>query len=217
MEAMHGQTGPRGHSSESNLASRQYRNIQAVRCHVRRLESTASENLERVPDDDVGTAVPGAERVGLVVDEFRPDVSPMILKWRSPGSPGTSGDQATIGTTTRLTGPIQFVLKLLECWRLERQNAVGLLGFDLTDADHVAAILDGNEQLRGRDTQDRISHLFSIRKTLWSLFQDLDVENEWLREPHSLLDNKTPLSLMLEGSIEDLLLAREYVDTAAGR
>ena len=110
-----------------------------------------------------------------------------------------------------------FVLKLLECWRLENRNAVGLLGFDQSDADHVAAILDGNEQLRGRDAQDRISHLFSIRKTLWSLFQDLDVENEWLREPHSLLDNKTPLSLMLEGSIEDLLLAREYVDTAAGR
>lgn len=110
-----------------------------------------------------------------------------------------------------------FVLKLLECWRLERRNAVGLLGFDHSDADHVSAILDGNEQLRGRDAQDRISHLFSIRKTLWSLFQDLDVENEWLREPHSLLDNKTPLSLMLEGSIEDLLLAREYVDTAAGR
>ncbi len=114
------------------------------------------------------------------------------------------------------SGPVQFVLKLLESWRLERRNAVGLLGFDHADADHVAAILDGNEQLRGRDAQDRISHLFSIRKTLWSLFQDLDVENEWLREPHSLLDNKTPLSLMLEGSIEDLLLAREYVDTVAG-
>ena len=32
-----------------------------------------------------------------------------------------------------------------------------------------------------------------------------------------MLEDKTPLSLMLEGSMEDLLLAREYVDTAAGR
>lgn len=141
---------------------------------------------------------------------------PMIFQWPSPGSLGTSGDLTTKGTATRLSGPVQFVLKLLECWRLERPDAVGLLGFEHSDSDHVAAILDGNEQLRGRDAQDRISHLFSIRKTLWSLFQDLDVENDWLREPHSLLDNKTPLSLMLEGSIEDLLLAREYVDTAAG-
>ena len=140
---------------------------------------------------------------------------PMILQWPSPGSLGTSGDQTAMVTTTRLSGPVQFVLKLLECWRLEIPDAVGLLGFEHSDADHVAAILDGNEQLRGRDAQDRISHLFSIRKTLWSLFRDLDVENDWLREPHSLLDNKTPLSLMLEGSIEDLLLAREYVDTAA--
>ena len=161
--------------------------------------------------------VVGTERLNLVAEEFRPEVSPMIRRWPSPGSLGISGDQATTETTTRLSGPIQFVLKLLEYWRLEKRNAVGLLGFDHSDADHVAAILDGNEQLRGRDAQDRISHLFAIRKTLRSLFQDLDVENEWLREPHLLLDNKTPLSLMLEGSIEDLLLAREYVDTAAGR
>ena len=159
----------------------------------------------------------GMERVNLAEDEFRPEVSPMILRWPPPRSLGISGDLATSGTTTRLSGPVLFVLKLLESWRLERRNAVGLLGFDHSDADHVAAILDGNEQLRGRDAQDRISHLFSIRKTLRSLFQDLDVENDWLREAHSLLDNKTPLSLMLEGSIEDLLLAREYVDTAAGR
>ena len=216
MEAMLGHTGPEGQSGPSS-ASQHSRGAQAVKCHVTRLEGTASETLENVPDDEPGTAVVGTERVNLVVDEFRPEVSPMILQWPSPGSLGINGDQATIGTTTRLSGPVQFVLKLLEYWRLERRNAVGLLGFDHSDADHVAAILDGNEQLRGRDAQDRISHLFSIRKTLRSLFQDLDVENDWLRESHSLLDNKTPLSLMLEGSIEDLLLAREYVDTAAGR
>ena len=216
MEAMRGHTGPAGQSGRS-LASWHNRGTQAVTCHVARLEGTASEILDLVRDDDSKPAVVGTERVNLIVDEFRPEVSPMILQWPSPGSLGISGDQATYGSTTRLSGPVQFVLKLLESWRLERRNAVGLLGFDHADADHVAAILDGNEQLRGRDAQDRISHLFSIRKTLWSLFQDLDVENEWLREPHSLLDSKTPLSLMLEGSIEDLLLAREYVDTAAGR
>ena len=117
----------------------------------------------------------------------------------------------------RLTGPIQFVLKLLEFWRLEMSDAVGMLGFDRADAGHVAAVLAGNEQFRGRDVRDRISHLFRIRNTLWSLFRDLEVENDWLREPHSVLDDRTPLSLLLGGSMEDLLLAREYVDSAAGR
>ena len=69
----------------------------------------------------------------------------------------------------RLAGPIQFVWKLLEFWRLEAHDAVGLLGFDPEDADHVSAVLYGREHLRGRDVRDRISHLFWIRKTLRSL------------------------------------------------
>ena len=117
----------------------------------------------------------------------------------------------------RLAGPIQFVLKLLEFWRLEADQAVGLLGFDLSDTDHVAAVLAGREQLRGRDVRDRISHLFWIRRTLWSLFRDINTENDWLREPHSMLDDRSPLSLLVGSSMEDLLLAREYVDAVAGR
>ena len=119
--------------------------------------------------------------------------------------------------TNRLTGPIQFVLKLLESWRLETSHAVRLLGFDSDDADHVTAVLGGYEQFRGRDVKDRISHLFFIRKTLWSLFRDSQTENDWLRQTHSMLDDKTPLSLLLGGSMEDLLLTRDYVELAAGR
>ena len=117
----------------------------------------------------------------------------------------------------RLTGPIQFVLKLLEFWRLERRDAVTLLGFGQADAAHVADVLDGLDHFRGRDVRDRIAHLFRIRESLDSLFRDLEVENQWLREPHSLLGGKPPLSMILGGSMEDLLLAREYVDSAAGR
>ena len=119
--------------------------------------------------------------------------------------------------SVRLRGPVQFVWKLLEFWRLEAHDAVGLLGFDSEDTDYVSAVLCGLEHFRGRDVRDRISHLFWIRKTLWSLFRDLDVENEWLREPHSMLDDRSPLSLLLGGSMEDLLLTREYVDAASGR
>ena len=31
-----------------------------------------------------------------------------------------------------------------------------------------------------------------------------------------MLNGKSPMSLIIEGSIEDLLLAREYVESAAG-
>lgn len=138
--------------------------------------------------------------------------------WRawSGSSPKTAFDAPREGTR-RLAGPIQFISRLLELWHLEAHDAAGLLGFDPSDTDHVAAVLAGREQFRGRDVRDRISHLFWIRKTLWSLFRDIKTENDWLREPHSMLEDRSPLSLLVGGSMEDLLLAREYVDAVAGR
>lgn len=117
----------------------------------------------------------------------------------------------------RLSGPIQFVLRLLEFWRLEKRDVVALLGFSQREAAHVNDVLDGLDHFRGRDVKDRIAHLFRIRETLDSLFRNLDAENQWLREPHVLLDDRSPLSLLLGGPMEDILLTREYVDAAAGR
>ena len=144
-------------------------------------------------------------------------VLPAEIRGSQPGSPIESTDGASRDKSNRLTGPVQIILKLLEFWRLEPNDAVGLLGFDPSDSDHVVAVLAGDEQFRGRDVRDRLSHLFRIRETLWSLFRDLDAENDWLREPHALLDDKSPLSLLVGGSMEDMLLAREYVDAAAAK
>ena len=135
-----------------------------------------------------------------------PDASFNIASWESITS-----------APKRISGPVQFVLKLLESWRLNRDDAVLLLGFDQEDNGFVRAVLAGAADLHGRDVRDRIAHLFHIRQTLSSLFRDLDVENEWLREQHTLLDGQEPLKLLLGGSMEDLLLVKEYVDAAAGR
>ena len=121
------------------------------------------------------------------------------------------------GTNNGMTGPLQFIRKLLDYWNLELIDAVGLLGLDRLDTDHICRAIYGKGLIRGRDVADRIAHLVSIRATLWSLFRDLQVENEWLRERHETLANKSPLSLLLGGSMEDLLIVREYVDAAAGR
>ena len=117
----------------------------------------------------------------------------------------------------RLKGPVQFILKLLEQWDLQRDDAPALLGFEDTDSLRVEAALNGMEELRGRDVNDRIAYLFHVRQTLHSLFRDLDVENNWLRESHDLLAGRSPMDLLLGGHMEDLLLLREYVDAAAGR
>ena len=117
----------------------------------------------------------------------------------------------------RLSGPMLFVTTLIETWRLARDDAVPLLGFEESDRHHVYNLLDGGRPLSGRDTKDRIVYLFDIRRTLSALFRSIDVENEWLREPHSLLKDQSPIYLLLEGSMENLLLVREYAREAAGR
>ena len=117
----------------------------------------------------------------------------------------------------RPSGPVQFIVKLLEFWNLDRFDAGRLLGFEESDADYVDRILEGTEPLRGRDVRERISHLFSIFNSLRSLFQDLEVENEWLRESHAMLGGRSPMSLLLGGSMDDLELTRKYVDTVARR
>lgn len=78
-------------------------------------------------------------------------------------------------------------------------------------------VLQGYATLRGRDANDRIAHLFQIRKLLSALFQDEAVENEWLRETRDALQGKTPMNLLLEGSMENLLLVKEYVEVVTGR
>ncbi len=142
--------------------------------------------------------------------------SARIVRHRHPAIPNIRRKERAEEPCS-LSGPIRFLLKLLDFWQLEKRDATGLLGFNQEDADYVAGVLEGKEQFRGRDIRDRIAHLFHIRASLLSLFRDLKVENEWLREPHSLLDGKSPLSLLLSGSMEHLLLAREYVDRVAGR
>ena len=117
----------------------------------------------------------------------------------------------------RLTGPIQFINNLLKVWKLKPDDAVLLLGFERSDKSYVDSLLNGRVTLMGRDIKDRIAYLFQIRRTLSALFLSEDTENEWLREPHSMLNDQVLIDLLLEGAMENLLLVKEYVDMVAGR
>ena len=117
--------------------------------------------------------------------------------------------------SVRPTGPAQFVSGLLATWNLGTECAAVLLG--LEDQERARRMLTGYEPLAGRDVKDRIAHLYEVRMSLWSLFRDEAVENEWLREPNSLIAGMTPMDLLLEGSMENLLALREYVESLARR
>ena len=163
---------------------------------------------------------------GLSIDgdfRFDDDGRGPYVTWIHPQQEEDSDLVITIGArghpgqmTGRLTGPVQFVRRLKDDWHLSMSDSIVILGYDSDDFEHVSAVLDGREHFRGRDVRDRIAHLFFIRRGLWSLFRDLDVEYDWLREQLHMLGDKSPLSLMLEGSMEAILLVREYVDAATG-
>lgn len=116
----------------------------------------------------------------------------------------------------RLFGPIQIIKNLLETWELETRDAVKLLGYEVGNQSLVNDILDGHATPEGRDFKDRVAYLIQVRSTLFSLFRDENVERKWLREPQVMLGNRTPMELLLEGSMENLLLVKEFCDEVAG-
>ena len=118
---------------------------------------------------------------------------------------------AKVSSSAARNAPALFIKTLFETWRVTSHAAV-LLGLD----KRAAAGLLAGAIPNGRDLKDRIVCLYQIRRNLWALFQDNEVENEWLREPHAALDGRSPLDLLCEGSMENMLLVREYVDMTAG-
>lgn len=95
------------------------------------------------------------------------------------GFGATRGQQDTNTLSAgRITGPVRFVSKLLEDWRLDDRATCALLGFEESDVQYVQDLLSGRISLRGRDVRHRIALLLQVRETLDGLFRNLDVEND---------------------------------------
>lgn len=112
--------------------------------------------------------------------------------------------------------PTQLIHKIFETWNLEMREKATLLGLEESDQRLASEFLAGRATIAGRDIKDRIAYLILIKSTLFSLFRNEEVENEWLRETHGLLGDRTPLGLLLEGSMENMLLVKEFCDEAGG-
>lgn len=115
----------------------------------------------------------------------------------------------------RVTGPVRVFARLIEVWGLSESDGATLLGFD--DSSSVRKLLTGVTTLGTRDEQDRVRYLFQIHDALHQLFQNDEQESEWLREPRDSLGGNSPLDLLLEGSMYNLLLVKQYVEYLSGR
>ena len=119
------------------------------------------------------------------------------------------------GLRGRRTGPVQLFVKLLENWELNENDGAKLLGYD--DAKSVRDLLSGAASLRARDVKDRIRYLLMIDAALDQLFRDEATERDWLKEERVELDGKSPLAILLEGSIENMLIVKQFVEHVSGR
>ena len=90
-------------------------------------------------------------------------------------------------------------------WRLEPDEQAILLGRSPGDA-LAMHLLDGRVRFWSRDTEDRAGYVSAISLGLGSLFnENIESENEWLRQERNRLSRATPLAHMLEGSMANLL------------
>jgi hypothetical protein len=131
------------------------------------------------------------------------------------GPPRQSLTTRSEQTHGRLTGPVQVVARLAEIWRLDHGQLATLLDYE--SARDVEDLLCGVLTLRGRDRHDRVRNLFRIHEVLDQLFIDEDTEQAWLREAQDQLGGRSVLDLLLSGSMEQMILARRYVEHLAGR
>ncbi len=196
---------------EIGVGDRQLRG-QSVRIRATSLQSatTTRDALNRygrlLKHAGFGADIGTKERLGREVFRRVQDARPI----------GTGTETAVSPNRARLSGPVHFLKNLLDTWELQPKDAGVLLGMDPDDGFFARDLLNGQKALRGRDAKDRIAYLYRIRKILSALFRDEHVEHRWLREPHAMLDGRSPMALILDGSMEHLLVVKEYVEAASG-
>ena len=107
------------------------------------------------------------------------------------------------------SGPARMPAIIAATWRLRPDQAATLFGVDDIEPDAVQRCLDDPRQRENIET--RVALVTHIRMRLRSMFRDKETENAWLREPHALLDDAVPMTLMLSGSLDDLQRVHDYV------
>jgi len=158
--------------------------------------------------------------VAKAVDERQPAFESQFeerlvrMERRQEGPFARRPDEGAVSpyTAARLTGPIQFIRKLVELWSLDDGAKTAVLGFEQGDQRSVEALLAGRSSIRGRDLKDRITALVRIRTLLSNLFRDPDAERTWMRTPREEFEGNSPLDLLRDGSMERLLELRQYVE-----
>lgn len=143
-------------------------------------------------------------------------------------SPGIAPGPALLGAgrfdsqhRERLGAPgLRSFAAIAERWGLSEAQRLSVLGFPGRSTYHqwLARAREGKKLLLPVDTLLRISAVLGIHKGLRVLFGREEDERAWLTKPHdaTLFGGQPPLSLVVNGTQDGLMLVRRYLDAWRG-
>jgi hypothetical protein len=157
-------------------------------------------------------AVAGAEIVSQVFapnegDPFFSRQTPALLKSNSAGS-------ELLRDLWSPRPEVTALIRILDRWNIDDKSAAKILGYDTPEA--VVDLRSGAAGLRLRDTKDRARLFLAIYEGVFSLYKNPESEGQFVRKPLPDLGERTLLGVMTEGSMANLMLAKEFVDYLNG-
>lgn len=118
--------------------------------------------------------------------------------------------------TVRPAGQIVLFHRVMEQWALNDDDAAKLLGFPTPRI--IRELYAGLGGLDQRDAQDRLRAVIKIASLLHAVYGgSLAAIRSWLAASEELLGNQSPVDLLREGSMENVIRVRQLVEHMAGR
>lgn len=102
--------------------------------------------------------------------------------------------------------------RIAESWELNPEESATLLGVSSRTAYRI--LREGHREHARPDTLERISHLVHIYEGLGALFGRTEIARTWVRRANMDFGEQPPLKRMLHGTVQDLIVVRDYLDRA---
>jgi hypothetical protein len=115
--------------------------------------------------------------------------------------------------TTPIPAELEAFLGIAEQWGLSTDEQLKLLGSPGRSTYFKWKKTGGELPV---DTEERISHVLGIYKSLQILFTDADRADQWVRKSNEYFDGQSAMDVMLGGSVAHILTIRQYLDAQRG-
>ncbi len=113
----------------------------------------------------------------------------------------------------RIPAELEAFFGIADRWKLSTDEQILLLGSPGRSTFFKWKKEGGNLPT---DTQERLSHLLGIWKSLRILFTVDERGEEWIRRKNRYFDGASALDVMLEGSVASIYRVRSYLDAQRG-